>query len=83
MWCKLAGLLHKWGLGWGIPGAMVIISHDRRPMLADSLLFSVNNILAGLWLDCISSVEITFFLLADILLQHRALFQCLGLVKSF
>ena len=34
------------------------------------------NILAGLWLDCISSVEITLFLMADILLQHRALFQC-------
>ena len=32
--------------------------------------------LAGLWLNCISSVEITLFLLADILLQHRALFQC-------
>ena len=44
--------------------------------LADSLLFSVNIILAGLWLNCISSVEITLFLLADILLQHRALFQC-------
>ena len=40
------------------------------------LFFSVNNILAGLWLNCISSVEITLFLLADILLQHRALFQC-------
>ena len=40
------------------------------------LLFSINNILAGLWLNCISSVEITLFLLADILLQHRALFQC-------
>ena len=50
-------------------------------ILADSLLFSVNNILAGLWLNCISSVEITLFLLADILLQHRALFQCQGLVK--
>ena len=37
---------------------------------------SVNNILAGLWLNCISSVEITLFLLAYILLQHRALFQC-------
>ena len=45
-------------------------------ILADSLLFSVNNILAGLWLNCISAVEITLFLLADILLQHRALFQC-------
>ena len=44
--------------------------------LADSLLFSVNNILAGLWLNCISSIEIILFLLADILLQHRALFQC-------
>ena len=28
-------------------------------ILADSLRFSVNNILAGLWLNCISSVEIT------------------------
>ena len=46
------------------------------PYLSDSLLFSVNNILAGLWLNYISSVEITLFLLADILLQHRALFQC-------
>ena len=45
-------------------------------ILSDSLLFSVNNILVGLWLNYISSVEITFFLLADILLQHRALFQC-------
>ena len=45
-------------------------------ILADSLLFSVNSILAGLWLNCISSVEISLFLLADILLQHRALFQC-------
>ena len=38
--------------------------------------FSVKNILAGLRLNCISSVEITLFLLADILLQHRALFRC-------
>ena len=38
--------------------------------------FFGNNILAGLWWNCISSVEITLFLLADILLQHRALFQC-------
>ena len=45
-------------------------------ILADSLIFSGNNILAGLWLNCISSVQITLFLLADILLQHRALFQC-------
>ena len=45
-------------------------------ILSDSLFFSVNNILAGLWLNYISSVEITLFLLADILLQHRALFQC-------
>ena len=52
-------------------------------ILAGSFLFSVNNILAGLWLNCISSVEITLFLLADILLQHRSLFQCKGLVKSF
>ena len=29
--------------------------------------FSVNNILVGLWLNCISSVEITLFLLADII----------------
>ena len=52
-------------------------------ILADSLLFSVNSILAGLWVNCISSVEITLFLLADILLQHRALFQCKGLLMSF
>ena len=45
-------------------------------ILADSLLFLVNNILAGLWLNCISSVEITLCFLADMLLQHRALFQC-------
>ena len=38
--------------------------------------FLVNKISTGLWLNCISSVEITLFLLADILLQHRALFQC-------
>ena len=50
-------------------------------ILADSLLFSVNNILTGLWLRCISSAEITLFCLADILLQHRALFQCYGLIK--
>ena len=42
-------------------------------ILADSLLLSVNNILASLWLNCTSSVEITLFLRADILLQHRAL----------
>ena len=54
--------------GW-LP-SLVYLGH-----LADSLLFSVNNILAGLWLNCISSVEITLFLLADILLQQRALFQ--------
>ena len=57
------------------------IGQEERPLqgqlwMADSLLFSVNNILVGLWLNCISSVEITLFLLADILLQHRALFQC-------
>ena len=51
-------------------------SNEGLAILADSLLFSVNNILAGLWINCISSVEITLFLLADILLQHRALFQC-------
>ena len=44
-------------------------------ILADSL-FSVHNISAGLWLNCISSVEITLFILADILSQHSALFQC-------
>ena len=36
-------------------------------ILADSHLFSVNNILAGLWLNCISFLEITLFLLADII----------------
>ena len=45
-------------------------------ILSVSLLFSANNILAGLWLNCVSSVEITLFLLANILLQLRALFQC-------
>ena len=50
-------------------------------ILVDSLHFSVNNILAGLWLNCISSVEIALFLLADISLQYRALFHCKGLVK--
>ena len=51
------------------------------PFWLTPFFFSVNNILAGLWLNCITSVEITLFLLADILLQHRALFQCKGLVK--
>ena len=45
------------------------------PFCLTPFFFSVNNILAGLWLNHISSVEITLFLLADILLQHRALFQ--------
>ena len=63
----LAYLVHnmsrsQWYLGFG--------------HLADSLLFSVNNTWAGLWSNCISSVEITLFLLPDILLQHRTLFQC-------
>ena len=44
------------------------------PFWLTPFFFSVNNILASLWLNCISSVEITLFLLADILLQHRALF---------
>ena len=38
------------------------------PFWMTPLFFSVNNILAGLWLNCISSVEITLFLLAGILL---------------
>ena len=46
------------------------------PFWLTPLFFFVNNILAGLWFNCISSVEITLFLLADILLQHWALFQC-------
>ena len=50
-------------------------------ILANSLLFSVNNILAGVWLNCISHAEIIVFRLADILLQYRALFQCEKLVK--
>ena len=60
--------------------------HRNKPNITYLLTyfnFWVNNILAGLWLNCISSVEITFFLLVDILLQHRALFQCKVLVKSF
>ena len=36
-------------------------------ILADSLLFLVNNILVGLYVNCISSFEITLFLLADII----------------
>ena len=50
-------------------------------ILADPPFFLVNNILAGLRLNCISSLEITLLLLTDILLQHRALFQCKGLVE--
>ena len=46
------------------------------PFWLTPFFFPVSNILVGLWLNCILSVEITFFLLADILLQHRALFQC-------
>ena len=46
------------------------------PFWLTPFFFSVNNILAGLWLNFISSVEITLFLLADILLQHRAVFKC-------
>ena len=50
-----------------------ILAYLVHNILSDSLLFTVDNIL---WLNYISSVEITLFLLADILLQHRALFQC-------
>ena len=46
------------------------------PFWLTPFFLAVNNILAGLCLNCISSVEITLFLLADILLQHRGLFQC-------
>ena len=46
------------------------------PFCLTPFFFSANNILAGLWLNCISSVEITLFLLADILLPHRAVFEC-------
>ena len=46
--------------------------------LTSFFFFSVKNILAGLWLNCISSVEITLFLLVDILLQHSPLFRLLG-----
>ena len=46
------------------------------PFWLTPFFFSVNNILAGLWLNCISFVETTLFLLADILLQHMTLFQC-------
>ena len=52
------------------------------PFWLTPFFFSVNNILAGLWLNCISSVEIILFLLADILLQQRVLFQCYGLVSE-
>ena len=37
------------------------------PFWLTPFFFSVNNILAGLWLNCVSSVEITLFLLADII----------------
>ena len=37
--------------------------------------FSINNILGGLWLYCISSVEIFLLLLADISLQHMLIFS--------
>ena len=40
------------------------------------IFFSVNSILVGLWSNCFPSVEIIFFLLADMLLQYWALFQC-------
>ena len=45
------------------------------PFWLTPFFFSVNNIFTGLCLNCISSVEITLFLLADILLQHRTLLQ--------
>ena len=50
---------------------LLFLPFGLTPSLFRSIAF-----LAGLWLNCISSVEITLFLLADILLQHRALFQC-------
>ena len=55
---------HFWYTIWADPNYIWGVA-----ILPDSLLFSVNNILAGSWLNCISSVEITLFLLADILLQ--------------
>ena len=47
-----------------------------RPFWLTSFFLWVNNLLAGLWINCISSVEITLFPLADISLEHRPLFQC-------
>ena len=35
-------------------------------ILADSHFFLVNNLMVGLWLNCISSDEVTLFILADI-----------------
>ena len=44
--------------------------------LTPFFFFSQKHFGGFLWLNCISSIEITLFLLADILLQPRALFQC-------
>ena len=50
-------------------------------ILVDSFLFWS---ITFLWVyGSISSIEITPFLLADILLQHKALFKCLVVVQSF
>ena len=74
------GVSSGWSSVWHSSNTGLSSTQYEQPwglaILADSLLFSVNNILADLWLNCIFSVEITLFHLADILLQHRALFQC-------
>ena len=45
--------------------------------------FLVCSVLTSLWSNCLSPVEISLFLWADILLQYQTLFQCYGLVKWF
>ena len=78
------GVSSGWSSVWHCPNTgLSSTQYEQIPIILGvwpfwltHFFFSVNNILAGLWLNCISSVEITLFLLADILLQHRALFQC-------
>ena len=73
LWCKPQTLAIFGSHTWII--LCIHPANERRCCNVTSSLIGW-NILAGLWLNYISSVEITLFLLADILLQHRALFQC-------
>ena len=52
------------------------IIHGVWPFWLTPFFFRSITFWRAYGLNCISSVEITLFLLADILLQHRALFQC-------